>query len=345
MLPDANYVLCAPARKVANPEYLGYWDKFFTIVRDDDLVDELFPYQRYFGDGFMAYRSPEGEVEPWTRAAARAQVSWARERRPALLSISPEDDAFGREQLRAMGVPEDAWYVGLHVREGGFYGEFAGSMSEHRNASVEDYRDAVREITRRGGWVIRLGDRSMRPLEPLPQVVDYARSEFKSRRMDVFLLATSRFVVGTTSGLTTAALSFGTPAVLVNCISNDWQLWSGDTDFIVKRLYDRREKRFLSLGETYRQPVQGYLINNVVTRRQGYDIHPNTAAEITEAVRYKLDIVLGDRPRPGEPSAALQRYRQAMAGNPLMFGAAHPVVPFLERHPELTACELAELAA
>jgi putative glycosyltransferase (TIGR04372 family) len=335
MYPKANYIVLAPKSKVANPEFLNYWERHYLIVRDEELIDELFPYQRYIGDNFMAYPSDTGEAEPWTRAGARAQVRWAAEGRAPLLSLTTEDQQLGKRMLKQLGVPEDAWYVGLHVREAGFYAEASGGSSTHRNASIDDYDDAIREITSRGGWIIRLGDSSMRPLAPKTQVVDYAISPQKSPSMDIFLLATSRFVIGTTSGLTTACLSFGTPMVLVNCISNDWQLWTGQTDFIPKRLRERRTGRYLTIGETYRMPVQGYLINNSVTAEKGYEIVANSPEEITEAVRYKLDIMDGKISRPHADDVVLEAYWREMDKNPFMFGASLPVRPFLLRHPEL----------
>jgi len=335
MYPDANRILLAPPDKVANREFLSYWDTYFTIVRDEALVDELFPYQRMIGDNFQAYPGADGVAEPWTRAAARAHIEWARQKRAPLLQISDTDRAIGEKTLAALNVPKDAWYVGLHVRESGYYGESAGGISTHRNAAIEDYLPAIKAVTDRGGYVIRLGDKSMRPLPPMERVIDYARSRHKSPQADIFFCATSRFVIGTTSGLTTACLAFGTPMMLVNCISNDWQLWSADTDFIVKRVWDMRGKRYLTFSEAFTQPVQGYLINASVLRRKGLIIIANTPQEIEEAVRYKLDLLDGHTVRPGDDEEPMASYRLAMAGNPMMFGAAHPAAPFLTRHREL----------
>jgi putative glycosyltransferase (TIGR04372 family) len=242
----------------------------------------------------------------------------------------------GRDVLAALGVPADSWYVGLHVREGSYYAESSGGMSTHRNAQIEDYFPAIKAITDRGGYVVRLGDSSMRALPEMPRVLDYALSAQKSPQADIFFCATSRFVIGTTSGLTTAALSFGTPMLLVNCISNDWQLWSPDTHFIVKPVWDIRGKRILSFAETYSQPIQGFLINAHVMRRHGLEAIPNTPEEIKNAVVYKMARLDGAIPSDDDP--VMDSYRAAMAGNPMMFGAARPVPAFLEFHPELLMC-------
>jgi len=281
----------------------------------------------------MAYPGEGGTAEPWTRAAARAQIIWAEQGRAPLLSLTASDMQRGRDVLAALGVPADAWYVGLHVREGSYYGESSGGMSTHRNARIEDYFPAIKAITDRGGYVIRLGDSSMRPLPDMPRVVDYALGAQKSPEADIFLCATCRFIIGTTSGLTTAAQSFGTSMLLVNCISNDWQLWSADTDFIVKPVWDIRGKRTLSFAETYSQPIQGYLINALVMHRRGLEAIPNTPEEIESAVVYKMTRVEGATPSDADP--AMDLYRAAMAGNPMMFGAARPVPAFLKSHPEL----------
>jgi len=335
MYRDANHVLLAPDEKVSNRNYLGYWEEHFTIVRDRELVDELFPYQRMLGDGFMAYRGSDGITEYWTRAGASAQIAWAREARAPLLALSEMDREIGRRSLETLGVPADAWYVGLHAREGGYYGESSGGMSTHRNAQIVDYFPAIKAVTERGGYVIRLGDSSMEPLPKMPRVIDYALSPSKSLQGDIFFCASSRFVIGTTSGLTTACLSFGTPMVLVNCISSDWQLWSRDTDFIVKPVWDLHSGRFLSLAETYTPPVQGYLINTRVMRQHGLVAVANTPEDIAAAVIYKLDLMDGPITAPDDGSEPIQAYRATMTHNPMMFGAARPVPDFMKNHPEL----------
>lgn len=335
LVPEANVVLLAPFGKIANAAFLSYWESHILIIRDPDLIDALFPFQRIIGDGFNAFRSDTAIAEPWTRAGARAQVRYDARGYPPLLSLRCEDRQYGEATLAALGVPPGAWYVGLHVREGGFHGDGAGATGNHRNARIEDYLPAIREITSRGGWVIRLGDSTMTPLPRMEKVVDYARSSVKSERMDLFLLATARFVLGTTSGLTTATLAFGTPMLLVNCISNDWQMWSDKTHFILRPVVDIRSGRLLSLAETYRWPLQGYIINSVLLRRKGYQSFANSAEDIRMATAYKLDILMGQLSEPDETHPALRRYRKVMAANPVNFGAARPVVPFLEAHPEL----------
>lgn len=335
LIPQANDVVLAPDDKVANQPLLDCWTKRVGIVRDKKLIDALFVHQRAHGENFIALPMEDGEeADPWTRRAAIAQDMWSREGKPPLIQLDEATLAMGRRYLRELGLPVAAWYVGLHVREGGFHGDAKGTGSDHRNSRVEDYLSAVAEITRRGGWVIRLGDPSMTPLPQLDQVVDYAHSAAKSTMMDLFLLATSRFVVGTTSGLTTAAIAFGTPMVLVNCISNDWQMWSGDTHFTLKLVRNWRTDRVLPLSQIFRRDFQGRLINDCLLWHQKFEVLANTPEDILDAVRYKLDILEG-RPASEEDTALLARFRAEIAHEPALFGGAVPVPSFLRAHPQL----------
>jgi putative glycosyltransferase (TIGR04372 family) len=336
MLPPANYVVLAPKEKVVNERLLAYFESYFIVLRDAELIRDLFPYQRYFGESFIAVRTLDHGVQPWALAASRAQQHWCSSGFGPLLRLSDEDEQFGRHALRELGLPDDAWFVGLHIRERGFYGEAEGSAGDHRNSNPINYLEAIDEVLNRGGWVIRLGDQSMRRLPARPRLIDYARSPLKSAAMDVYLFAKCRLIIGTTSGLTTAAQPFGTPMLLVNCISSDCQFWDNNVHFLVKPIYDRKARRYLSLAETYKPPIQGLLVHSAGLNRRGYEVHENGSEDIRDAVRYKLNILDG-RPTSACDAETMEAYRCAMKDNPLNFGAAFPVPGFLRAHPELVA--------
>jgi putative glycosyltransferase (TIGR04372 family) len=333
MLPQANYVLLAPRHKVVNPAFLGVIAAHLTVIEDPALVDELLPYQRLVGDQFIAVRGNGRLAEPWAHAAARAQLAWADAKRGPLVEIPKDLRERGHATLREAGIAAE-WFVAMHIREGGYHGDGPGTTRQHRSANVGDYLDAIAHISARGGAVIRLGDRSMTPLKNMPGVFDYAHSNVKSAEMDLFLCAEARLFVGTTSGLTTAVQALGTPMLLVNCISNDCQFWHDKTDFTFRLVYDRRTKRYLSLRETYRQPLQALLIDTALLKSRGLEIHANRSQDIVDAVTYKLDGLDG-KARSFQEVGLLEQYKKAMRENPFNFGAALPIPQFLERYAEI----------
>ena len=124
----------------------------------------------------------------------------------------------GAQALKKLGLPKDAWYVTLHVREPSYRGETYQNTTENwRNANPLDYLKACEIITRAGGWVFRMGDPSMTPLPSMPKVIDYAlNDEIRSDWMDVFLGATCRFLIGTGSGYYIIPAFFGVPVMFTN---------------------------------------------------------------------------------------------------------------------------------
>jgi putative glycosyltransferase (TIGR04372 family) len=334
MVPRANYVLLAPRQKVVNHAFLALFAPHLTIIDDQALVDDLLPYQRLVGDQFIAVRGKGPLAEPWAHAAARAQVAWSDAHRNPIVAVPQDLRERGRARLRAAGVTAD-WFVAIHIREGGYHGDGPGTTRQHRSANVADYLDAIAHITSRGGAVVRLGDKSMTPLRGLAGVFDYGHSAIKSAEMDLFLCTDARLFIGTTSGLTTAVQALGTPMLLVNCISNDCQFWHDRTDFTVRPVYDRGARRYLSLRETYRQPLQALLIDTAVLARHGLEVHANRPEDITAAVRYTLDCLDGVTRPLRDGGTLLERYRSALADNPYNFGAALPAPSFLQSIPEL----------
>lgn len=313
-------LLLAPRDKVANSTYLSLWRSQVRVVDEPALIDALFPYQRWFGDSFNGCLRADGTPADWTELGARGQIAWDRTGRGPLIQIPDHLRDAGQTALRQMGLADTDWFVAMHIRGEGFHREGRHSMQIHRNASVSDYFGAMRAITARGGWVIRLGDASMPPLPPMERVIDYPHTRFKSAQCDVFLAAAARFFVGTTSGLTNAVISLGTPCLLVNCISNYFQLWNERVLFTLKPLWSERERRHLRLREMVADPVRWKIFNIHRLHALGLTPHANTAAEITAACEEMLErLVAGPVMRRTPADEALAAHC-ADAGNPHYFG-------------------------
>ncbi len=203
-------LLCA-VRKPANEALLAHWRRNIRVIRSRWICWLLRPLMSFpeVVDSLSGYCSV-------LRGAARTydvQSRWA-DRAP-IFHLSKAEIVRGEAQLRALGIPEGAWFVCVHSREGGYAPghEWANS---YRNTSITDYLEAMRAIVAHGGWCVRVGDPTMRPLDPMPGVVDYARSSSKSDWMDLFLCARCRFFLGNSSGLYGLAGIFGKPSALSN---------------------------------------------------------------------------------------------------------------------------------
>jgi putative glycosyltransferase (TIGR04372 family) len=289
MGPVGHPILLAPYQKAANKTYLNLWRPHVTIVEDPYLVDDLFPYQRCVGDCFNGYLRKDGSAGDWTELGAYGQIAWDMSGQGPLIKMPDWLKFKGTKSLRKMGLGLNDWFVALHIRSTGYHKEGSRSMQVHRNADIEDYLPAIQAITNAGGWVIRMGDASMAPLPAMDRLVDYPHTEFKSEESDIFLAASARFFIGTTSGLMNTVMSFGTPCLLVNCISNYFQLWNNRVLFTLKPLWSHVEQRYLSVAEITEEKFRWKLFNINQLTSIGIEPHANNAQEIEAATLEMLE--------------------------------------------------------
>jgi len=177
-----------------------------------------------------------------------------------------------------MGIRPTDWFACVHVRESGYYND----SEINRNASIRNYVEAIQVITSAGGWVVRLGDPSMVPLDPMERVIDYPHTPFKNELMDIYFLSHCRLLLGINSGPYDVATLFKRPVLLVN--SPEWSIGfpkrKGDLA-ITKHIFSVSRGRFLSISEILTEP---YSIQVFSTLPDEYLMVENTSEEIRQLV-------------------------------------------------------------
>lgn len=192
-----------------------------------------------------------------------------------------------RDKLTNYGIGPDDWFVCWHVREPGFKKDF--TRRSYRNADIANSILGIKEVTQRGGWVIRLGDDSMSPLPSMERVIDYPFTDLKSEEMDLFLVSNCRLYIGTISGPMELAILFGRQILLLNMY--DWSCGNliRDKDRgLLKHVYSVAEKRYLSLKELVEADRE--LLYTFGEKSSKYELVENSALEIKEAVIESLSI-------------------------------------------------------
>jgi putative glycosyltransferase (TIGR04372 family) len=252
--PEDTILYLPPDSIVANRFLLKQVAARLRLVEDSaDLPFPASAVQALHYDLMAPRLSDQTTTYYWT-IAAQTHERWQREGRAPLFSIPPDTEALGWAALEKLGIPRGAWFVALHVREREPDGRKSG-MNTVRNADISSYLPAITEITRRGGWVIRLGDRSMTALPPLGNVLDYCQSAIRSDWMDIFLLACCRFTICTNSGPAFVPLLYGVPSVLTNWWPAAERPWQPTDIFVPKMLRSLSDRRYLTLSETLSEPL------------------------------------------------------------------------------------------
>lgn len=318
-LPPFVTLLLAPRERVVNPCLLDYWRQYVTVIDDPRLIERLEPLKQRIPFNPVYMRMPDGRAMSKNRVYHAVQEEWQRQRRGPLLDLKRRHVERGRESLGRLGVPADAWFACVHVRESGYLREDPTSPEAARNADIRAFLPAIEAITRRGGWVLRLGDPTMTPLPPMANVVDYALSAERSDWMDVFLAASCRFILATTSGMMVVGMNFGTPIAATNFFPPGDRMISASDLFIPKLIRERQSGRYLTFDESMRMP----LALTYDSRRfadLGLEAVDSEAEDILSLTEEMMDKVEG-RVSYTEEEEALQR-RWVALGQPYSVGDA-----------------------
>ncbi len=334
LIQPQRWIILAPAHRVANQHLLSYWEKHFKIVQRPwacFLWQALtyWPWTRY--DVAYFINSNKG-----SQFAYQVNAQWG-DRSP-ILSLTADDREWGDQQLQNLGIPEDAWFVAIHVREGGF-SPIDEALHSHRNGNIDNLLPAIEAITARGGYVVRLGDPTMVPLKPMKQVIDYAHHPARCDRLDIFLCARARFIVGNTSGLFIVGSIFGVPSALANMIPIPTLGFLAQDISMPKLLFSQPLGRMLSFPEIMSSPVAEFRAASLYVDHQLVPIE-NTADEILAITLEMFARLEGIMSVSQEDECLHQRYLALMQPQHYSYGAASRIsLDFLRRHSALLSTE------
>lgn len=328
-----NWVILAPEYCVSNQHLLNYWKRHFIVVQSTSLSFILecmffWPFVRH-DLSYIINKSNHAQY------AYKINSDWG-ERGP-VLTLTKEDTEFATDALREMGVPDDAWFVCLHVRDGGYF-PADESLHNHRNGSVENLIPAIKEITSRGGWVVRLGDISSKPIESMKNVIDYAHHPIRNPRLDVVLCAKARFMLANTSGIFLVGSIFGVPSVLVNMIPMP-TLGLLHNDISIPKLYRSAEdKRQLGFSEVMGSNLSHYRLAEFFIKN-GVIIEENSSSDILNATCEMLDMLDGGLKYTPDDVALHDSYMSLFNPNHYSYGAASRIsINFLRKYKSLLRC-------
>jgi putative glycosyltransferase (TIGR04372 family) len=287
LLSPERRVLVLSPEDGANKHYLNYWRRHLDFMmvskHEAEVLRSVMQPLAEKLTGFELKTRFATLYEAWNIAGDL----WAEQKRPPLLNLEPNDAARGRQLLKKWGMPDDAWFVGLHVREYDAHAPNHNRLRAAPNADIGTYMPAIRAIIARGGWVIRMGDPSMSELPPMAGLVDYANSADKSEWMDVFLWAACEFFIGTSSGPLTVPASFGVPVLYTNCPHIGCSAALGRSLLLPKLFYSKSEQRLLTIDEILAGPL-GWTVSVPL---EGIELRDNTPEEILAGVEEMFSLL------------------------------------------------------
>ena len=284
---------------------------------------------------FWAGPDSEGQIRWFGPLGAAVEAAWKAEGHGALYSLDADERlAFRRHFNRLYGMPEDTWYVLLHVREPGFHAKWHRHHPATRNADIRTYNKIVDFVLSRGGWVVRGGDPSMAPYPPRERVIDYATSDFRSAELDVLLCADCAYFVGSNSGYSVLPPVFGKRCALTNWSPLGIPNWYLDDVYIPKLVRHRKLNRFLTFQEMYASTAGWNQFMRDFTGTE-WELVDNTPDDLLYVVK-ELHAEVFDEPQDvtAEDEARLGRFNAIALANNGYIGSRMSY-QFLRRHADL----------
>jgi putative glycosyltransferase (TIGR04372 family) len=278
-------------------------------------------------------RLPDGTTTFFWEVAAKTYKRWQEEERGPLLTLPPEITKRGWTALQRAGVPQNGWFVALHVREGRWQ-RAEDTLYGALNADIATYFPAIAEVTRRGGWVIRMGGADMRPLPRLANVFDYCHSDLRADWMDIFIAACSRFMIATSSGPAHVASIYGVPRVLTNWWPPAARPWHASDIFVPKMLRRSVDGRYLTLSEMLREPFSWCVSRRYLADHSRVHIENSDPEIIRGAVEEMFARLDGDSGQRAE-TAQLRARADSIYESHSVVGMGELARDFLRRHDDL----------
>jgi putative glycosyltransferase (TIGR04372 family) len=330
ILKRKRWFLLAPSSEVSNLHLLNYWKPYFPVITDSIACQVLNLMSRHY---FL-----KTDVSRYiarffgSQDVYRINRLWGQT--PPILQLTSEDEEWGAKKLIELGIPDGAWFVGVHVREGGYLPQNE-LIQSHRNASILNAMTAIKEIVRRGGFCVRMGDPSMVKLPKMEGVVDYAHHPLKSDRLDLVLCAKARFLLGCTSGLAFVSSIFGVPVAHANMIPIE-TLGIRYCDLsIPKLLWSESLEQYLTFREIFSSEISGCFFTHQYQKAK-IRVDENSPEDILKLVVEMMDRLEGVFLPNKEDEQLHKKYMDMFKPGHYSYGTASKIgISFLRRHQHL----------
>lgn len=278
-----KYFVIAIASKTANQCLIEYWKPFICVVSNRwlGIVLEFMtygPFMKFMISDFVLAIDSAAKY-------GKANALWGK--REPILKITEDHLNQGMKILEEIGIPPGAWFVCVHARESG-YSLSDQKVHDYRNADISSMILAMKQVIKRGGWCIRVGDPSMKSLPKITGVVDYAHMPQRSPEMDVFLAARCRFFLGTSSGLFLLSTAFGVPSALTNMVPFLTKGFLSSDLAIPKLLRHKVTKKQLPACEIMSSKIS-FFRNSQLYKEASLELVDNSPEEIADLVNEMMD--------------------------------------------------------
>jgi putative glycosyltransferase (TIGR04372 family) len=173
-------------------------------------------------------------------------------------TLTDDELKFGDELRQKLGIPKEAQYVCLGVREANYYASITTDMDygqnlstwakSSRNVDINNYMQAATHLANLGIYVVRMGSivGAPLPIDRHPMIIDYATTA-RSELGDIVLGAHCKFCISGAAGIWVFSICRNKALMTgdVYGISLQWELLLGKFHLFTTRLLKQTKNRTL----------------------------------------------------------------------------------------------------
>lgn len=324
------YLYLNPNTPIGNKYLMDLFDEHINFIRSDSdkaaipaEVPWLFPEDNFYLLP-KGYRCGLHIIEATTLALNKWRQAGLVDNILRRLPITTAYEEFKRNN----NIGPNDWFAVLHVRAPGFAG------ASVRDARIDDYTKALRFITKMGGKIVRIGDRSMPPAPKLEGLIDYALAESQDPSIDALLCANCRFFIGGPSGPGYVPPLFGKPCLYVNWAPALVRPVNTDGWYLPKTYHQNDDQSPMHIDSIISSSLGGVEAPEMLNRA-GITVCDNTADQILEAVeifyRHEIDgIALGSE------DSEMQQHFEKVSRQAGTIGAGKVIPSFVRQFPTVS---------
>ena len=230
-----------------------------------------------------------------------------------LISFTKEEEIKGKEILEKLGLPRNAKFVCLIVRDSGYLNGYLQNEDtekwnyhSYRNGDIDRYVMAAEELASRGYYVFRMGINVIKPLKSSNnKIIDYANSGVKSDFMDIYLGAKCFFCISTGCGFDAVPVIFRRPIAYVIVPVATFFTNNKNTLLLTKHHINKLTKKKLSITEIFSSNVG--IADSIKFKDNNIELQENTPEEIRDLV-IEMDDRLNEKWHETDEDILLQKF-------------------------------------
>lgn len=212
------------------------------------------------------------------------------EKQPPHLRFTAAEHRRAAAILRQWGLPEDAKWVCLIVRDGAYLPGLA--YHSFRDSDIDTYMGAAFALAKRGYYVFRMGAAVAKHFAIRhSHIFDYATNGMRSEFMDLYLGAHCTFCLSSGCGFDAIPVVFRRPVCYVNYVPVEYLQTYNKRSLAIWKHHERNGRR-MTLAELWDSGA-GQFMQAADYEVAGIKLIDNTSEEIVEAALEMADLVEG----------------------------------------------------